>query len=195
MTKLGHLLLAALLSTALYGGASAGQQPERYSVKTPDVALPDGVPPGQYARIVKPFGNWTLICDENLKQKQRVCNISQSIVDATGTVAFSWSLAAMADGRPIMILRPPHALGPGKAIEIGFLDSKDTIVARTKDCDGRVCIALVPVDARLKARIAKGALAEISYDLPVGDANSASTKTKVFFHAPLADLAAALEAI
>jgi invasion protein IalB len=44
---------------------------------------------GQYKRTIQPFENWTLICDENLKKKEKVCNLSQIISDASGNQVFA----------------------------------------------------------------------------------------------------------
>lgn len=187
--------MACLVAMSPIGGAKAEQQVAMpYSVKTSDVLVPDDVPMGQYRRTIRPFGNWTLFCDENLKQKQRVCNISQSLVDHTGAVAFSWSLAATREGKPMMILRANRSVGAGKPIEVAFLDGKGTLATKTTDCDARICMAMLPVDARLKVRIEAGALAEISYDVTT-DGPGGSPATKVFFRAPLQDLAAALAAL
>lgn len=184
----------AALTLAVSCSAAAAQQAESYSVKPSDVAIPDGVAPGRYLRTIRPFGNWTLICDENLERKQRICNVSQSIVDKRGATSFSWSLAATVEGRPVMILRSPPSVGVGRRIEIGFVDGKGTLVAQTTECDVNVCLALLPVDARLKARIETAALAMISYDVGGGSSGGSQTR-KLLFHAPLADLAAALGAI
>lgn len=95
----------------LSGGAPAvgqGATPEpRYWIKPSEVAIPPDVPIGMYRRLIRPFENWTLICDENLKSKQRICNVSQLVVDKAGNTVFSWSLAATAQGKPVMILRVP----------------------------------------------------------------------------------------
>ena len=149
MTRTPHahyIVLACLFLALLVGVAHADQQQaSAYSIKPSDVAVPDDVPLGEYRRIIRPYKNWTLICDENLKQKQRICNVSQSIVDATGAVVFSWSLAATAGGTPMMIVRVPAAVGKNQPIRFSFGKGVSAIVIRTADCDQRVCIGMLPV--------------------------------------------------
>lgn len=198
-----RVLLLSFVISALLGGFAgaahadpqlAAQSATAYSVKASDIVVPNDVPVGQYRRTIRPFGNWTLICDENLKQKHRVCNVTQSIVDRSGAVVFSWSLAATREGKPIMILRANRSVGAGKPIQIGFVDGKGTLVAKTSDCDARICMALLPVDAYLRKRIDSGALAQITYSVAVGSSDG-QRPVEVFFNAPLHDLAAALAAI
>ncbi|MGO4319897.1 invasion associated locus B family protein, partial [Agrobacterium sp. MCAB5] len=60
-----------------------------FHVKPSEVNVPEGVPLGQYRRTTTPFGNWTLVCDENRQTKQMICNVSQVIVDLAGNMVFS----------------------------------------------------------------------------------------------------------
>ena len=205
MTRTPHahyIVLACLFLALLVGVAHADQQQaSAYSIKPSDVAVPDDVPLGEYRRIIRPYKNWTLICDENLKQKQRICNVSQSIVDATGAVVFSWSLAATAGGAPMMIARAPAAVGKNQPIRFSFGKEVSAIVIRTADCDQRVCIGMLPVDGRLRASVEKGAIAEVFYvALPPlvthrDPAAVAAELQAVTVQAPLEGLSAALSGI
>ena len=94
--------------------AQAEPPPSGYAVKPSDVAIPSGETLGEFRRTIQPFSNWTLICDESLKSKRRVCNVTQTIVSAQGTVAFNWSLVATAEGKPLMVMRVPAAVGIGQ---------------------------------------------------------------------------------
>lgn len=96
---------AGLLGLAfLLCGAGAPARAEAVlRPKPPDFASSGG--PGETRRIIHPFGDWTLICDENVKKKRKVCNVSQSFVDGAGQTVFSWSLAATASGSPVLIMR------------------------------------------------------------------------------------------
>lgn len=166
----------------------ASVPPNDYAVKPSDVVLPGDVPLGQYRRIMQPFMNWTLICDENLKKKQKVCNISQSIVDRQGAAAFSWSLAAAEDGRPFFILRVPSWVGKTGSIRIKLADKGADVSVPIEGCDARVCLAYQQVGPRLRAAVAKGGLAIISYD-------DGDLSRSVSFSAPLEGLSEALAAI
>ena len=197
------LSLAICLSISLVGcGARADKALEMaYSVKPSEVVVPDDVPLGEYRRIIRPYKNWTLICDENLKKKQRVCNVSQTIVDEDGVQALSWSLAATAGGTPMMIVRVPEQVGKGQPVHIGFGAGNETIIVKTSDCDHRICIAMLPVNGQVRACIDKGLVAEISYVAPPtvvsmpSLASLASRMHVVTVRAPLDGLAAALAGI
>jgi invasion protein IalB len=197
------IVTAALVLAILSGGIAVGQDDAPQSVKQPafsikpsDVVVPDDVPIGQYRRIIRPFQNWTLICDENLKRKQRVCNISQTVIGQSGGTVFSWSLAGTQDGQPMMILRTPPQVGEGKPISLSFDDKTKPITITTSGCDQRVCIAMLPVGPRMKGYIEKQAVAEISFgDASAGSSPDAKPPATVVLHVPLNGLSTALAAI
>ncbi|MDE1992605.1 MAG: invasion associated locus B family protein [Rhizobiaceae bacterium] len=149
-------------------GCAVGQtlSSASYRIKPSEVALPQGVVPGQYRRMIQPFPNWTLICDENLKKKQRTCNITQTIVDGSGALAFSWSLAATSSGQPLMIVRVPAEVGAGGTVAIGFADGKNTVNAKTENCDQNVCLALVPIGPALRKQINSQSDTQVTYASP-----------------------------
>ncbi len=168
--------------------ASAGLTPG-YAVKPSDVAVPPDVPLGQYVRTIRPFPNWTLICDENRVKKQKVCNISQEILGPAGGVVFSWSLAAMADGRPVMILRIPAGGLFGK-VALDLQDGHAPLEVPVYGCDERLCIAYQPVDARLRAAMEAARMVGVAYEVKENGAVRRQS-----FRAPLAGLKQALSAI
>ncbi len=159
-----------------------------FSVKPSEVSVPDGVPLGKYLRMIRPFPNWTLICDENLAKKQKVCNISQTIVDKAGATIFSWSLAAAQNGMPFFIMRVPPNVGRDNAIKINLGDGGATVPVKIEGCDAQVCIGYLPVVQRVREAVKKGRTVGISYQF----GNSANGLS---FRAPLSGLAAALNAI
>lgn len=188
----GHALPALLASACLTlsGGAlAAGQQaPARgYSVKPSDVVLPKDVPLGAYVRLTQPFENWVLICDENLIRKQKVCNITQTIIDPRGATLFSWSLAATQAGQPMMILRVPSSVGADKPVTLKFPGSAAPVVTKTTGCNAAVCVAMVPVDLVVRDQIERGTTIQISY------ANGSQGPVRLDL--PFKGLAAALAAI
>lgn len=178
----------ALIVGILFGGvASAEQASLVLTLKEPDVRLPDGVPPGQYRRIIQPFQNWTLICDENLQQQTRVCNVTQSIVDQADRLVFSWSVAATEEGRPFMILRTLPGLGPDGAVSLTIPDDRAPVRVPVDGCNVAVCVGTVPIGPRLRPQIANGGVIGISYATSAGEAIEIS--------APLAGIDDALTAI
>ncbi|OBQ73616.1 invasion associated locus B family protein [Mesorhizobium erdmanii] len=157
--------LAALTCLALSGGLmpAAGQVASPYRIKPSDVVLPPGVKLGTYQRTIRPFENWTLICDENLKARKKVCNVSQVIEDGAGKMAFSWSLAATQDGKPYMILRTaPNARSDG-AVSLKFDGRDQPVDVHLNGCNEMVCVGMLPVGPLMRQQIAQKATPAISY--------------------------------
>jgi invasion protein IalB len=150
-------------------------------VVPPDVKL------GQYRRTIRPFENWTLICDENLDARQMICNVTQVIEDQTGKMAFSWSLAATKDGKPYMLLRTPPAVGDDGLVRLQFEGRSQSVEVRIEGCNEVVCVGMIPVGPILREQIEKSGTPQISYRTTTGET--------VTLPAPLKGLATALKAI
>ena len=174
--------LAISLSLAGASAARADDQPLR--VKLTDIAIPAGASLGQIRRTTQPFPNWTLICDENLKAHTKVCNVTQSFVDAAGATAFSWSLAATEGGKPLFILRAPANVGVDATIDVKLASGKP-LAAAVQACDAKICVATLPFGRALGNEIARGEPVIISYD----------AGRPVALSAPLNGLAKAIAAI
>ncbi|MGY4476360.1 invasion associated locus B family protein [Bradyrhizobium sp. USDA 3364] len=172
MTLTSTRRLACLASVIWLGQAASaaaqGAPPSAYAVKPSDVVVPEGETLGEFRRMIQPFKNWTLICDESLKSKRRVCNVTQSIVNAQGAVVFNWSLIATADGKPLMAMRIPAAAGVGAQIELAMGDSPDRIVAQTDRCDANFCFATIAIGNVLRRHIRAATPCRVSYQLPQG---------------------------
>lgn len=181
--------LACLLLSGLPCPPAAGQELSNsgYSIKPSEVSVPQGAELGRYRRTIQPFENWELRCDENLKAKKKICNITQTILDGEGRFAFGWSLAATEDGEPMMILRTRPELGEGKPLALSFAGRKEPVTTLVEACDANVCVTYLPVGPVLREQIAKEANVQVSYkDTP---------ETTLAFEATLKGLAAALAAI
>jgi len=172
-TILGCLIL-------LCGVPAAGQvpPPQVYRIKASEVGVPVDVPMGQYQRTIRPFENWTLICDENLKDRRKICNVTQVIVDQAGNSVFSWSLAATEAGKPYFLLRASSVMarhgklalyleGRGKAVEVAL-----------QGCNDTVCVGMVPVGPMLRDQISKAASPRISFPVESGETITVTTSLK-----------------
>ena len=155
----------SMTSVLLSGPFAAGQEAilSGYRVKPSDVAVPADAKLGEYQRTTRPFENWTLICDENLKARQRVCNVTQIIEDQAGQVAFSWSLAATKAGNPYMILRTPPVARSDAPVVLSFEGRKEPIKIQLEGCNQAVCIGMLPVGPIMREQISKDAASIISY--------------------------------
>ncbi|TXR47545.1 invasion associated locus B family protein [Phyllobacterium endophyticum] len=181
--------LACLLLSGWSSPPAAGQEAisSAFSIKPSEVSIPDGAELGKYRRIIHPFQNWELRCDENLKTRKKICNVTQTILDADGQFAFSWSLAASEGGKPLMILRTRYEPGASRYLHLELSGRNEPVTIPAEGCDGKVCVAYLPVGPLLREQIAKEADVRISYDDAAG--------TAIVLDAPLAGLSAALAAI
>lgn len=100
-------------------------------------------------RVIERFSGWTLICDA--EKRRRVCNASQSIVDADGSLAFSWSLAATAGGEAVFLVRAPVTGFPARTVTLAF--GPDETVIRLDTCDVRLCLGFLPLGPGIVKRI------------------------------------------
>lgn len=160
-----HARLAALTCLALAGGLvpAVGQVASLYRIKPSDVVVPPEVKLGDYQRTIRPFENWTLICDENLKARKKICNVSQVIEDSSGKMAFSWSLAATQDGKPYMIVRTaPNARSDG-LVSLKFDGRDQSIDVHLNGCNETVCVGMLPVGPVMRQQISQNASPAISY--------------------------------
>lgn len=181
--------LACLLLSGLSCPPAAGQELSNsgYSIKPSEVSVPQGAELGRYRRTIQPFENWELRCDENLKAKKKICNITQTILDGEGRFAFGWSLAATEGGKPMMGLRTRPGLGRNKPITLKFPGRDAPVITKTYACDANVCVTYLPVGPVLREQIAKEANVQLSY--------KDTAEAPLVFEAPLKGLSAALAAI
>jgi invasion protein IalB len=164
----------------LFGPFAAGQETVvvNYRIRPSEVVVPPELKPGEYQRTIRPFENWTLICDENLKVRQRVCNVTQIIENERGQIAFSWSLAATKRGEPYMILRTaPVARSDGR-ISVKFEDRKEPIQVKLDGCSQTVCVGMLPIGPMMREQISKSTAPAISYPTTDGQTISVTANFK-----------------
>ena len=179
---LAGLALADPASLCFAGAALAGDA--GFRIKANEMA-PAG-PPGEVRRVVQPFGGWTLICDEDLKARRKVCNVSQVLVDGAGRPAFNWSLAATRGGAPVIIMRAPSGGLAARHVGIAFRAGETATEYDLPSCDAETCLGLLPVSPTLQKRLREGGTAEISL------MHEGRLRT---LDAPMKDLATALAAV
>lgn len=187
----GTLMLAATpalpdsITVALrgpFGAATAAVHSIESSYRVKAVEGGPGTP--GVRRTIERFASWTLICDET--KGRRVCNATQSIADADGTLAFSWSLAATRGGEPVFLVRAPVMDDPARGVALTFGGTETAI--RLGACDARLCVGFLPLDPAMVKQIGRRASAGIRY-------RSADGADHVAFTAPLDGLGAAIRSI
>lgn len=159
----GTTVLLVFAAGLYFGGSMpALATDDTYRVKLTDITIPHGAALGEVRRTFQPFPNWTLICDENLKARTKICNVTQNFVDAAGATVFSWSLAATEDGSPVFILRAPASLGRKGSIAVRPSAGKP-ISTPVQACDATTCVATLPLGRSLKDDISRAEPVIISY--------------------------------
>jgi invasion protein IalB len=173
----------------LSGPHAAGQEAAApgYRIKPSEVAVPADAKLGSYQRITRPFENWTLICDENLEARKKVCNVTQIVENQAGQMAFAWSLAATQEGKPYMILRTAPVAKTDGLVSLQFEGRPEPVKIELDGCNEAVCIGMLPVGPIMREQISKSAAPTISY--PTRDGRIVSVT------ATLKGLSAAVEAI
>ncbi|WP_265518695.1 invasion associated locus B family protein [Nitratireductor luteus] len=173
----------------LSGSHAAGQETisAGFRIKPSEVAIPQDVKLGDYQRTIRPFENWTLICDENLEKRQRICNVTQVIENQAGQLAFSWSLAATQEGKPYMILRTAPVAKTDGLVSFKFEGREEPVKVQLDGCNQAVCVGMLPVGPIMREQISKDAVPAVSY--PTTDGRTISVT------ATLKGLSEAVEAI
>lgn len=158
------------LFALIFLGKGEGRADERdnsYTVHPPKLSAPSG-DPGEIRRIVMQFYNWTLICDENRKLRQGICNVTQAIHDQEGNTIFSWSLVSTKDGQAVMLLRALPSADMNVPIKLSFPGVKKPILVHYAECSSKLCLAQLPLEAALSAQIERDGSVRISYQVKGG---------------------------
>jgi invasion protein IalB len=164
----------------LSGHYAAGQEviSSGFRIRPSEVAVPPEVALGEYQRMVRPFENWTMICDENLKARQRVCNVTQTIENQAGQLAFSWSLAATPEGKPYMILRTAPIAKSDGSVSLKFEGREEPVQVQLDGCNAAVCIGMLPVGPIMREQISKNSAPTVSYQTRDGRTVSVTATLK-----------------
>lgn len=125
--------------------------------------MPEGVEIGSFQRTIRPFGNWTLVCDDDLSKNSTVCNVRQIVSDRGGGLVFSWALALTAEGQPYMLLRTAPIADTRSNIAIRFDGRPDPVEVRFDGCNDVVCVAMLPVGPIMRSEIEKNASPTVAY--------------------------------
>lgn len=168
------------MSLLLSGPHAAGQEAiaSGFRIKPSEVAIPEDVKLGDYQRTIRPFENWTLICDENLQKRQRVCNVTQVIENQAGSLAFSWSLAATQAGKPYMILRTAPVAKTDGLVSFKFEGREEPVNVQLDGCNQVVCVGMLPVGPIMREQISKNAAPAVSYPTTDGRTISVTANLK-----------------
>lgn len=160
--KVRFFLFCAALVLLSQGRAGAAPQPP-FAISASEVGVPEGVAMGAFQRTIRPFGNWTLVCDDDLSRNSTVCNVRQTVSDSAGSLVFSWALALTQEGRPFMLLRTAPMADPEANVSIRFEGRSEPVEVRFDGCNDVVCVAVLPVGPIMRSEIARNAAPTVAY--------------------------------
>lgn len=159
-----YLLVYAIFALVLSNKAIGQELAAPPYVLTPsDVRIPRGMKMGEFQRTIRPFNNWTLICDDDLAADKTVCNVKQTFSDRNGTLVFSWALAITGDGKPYMFLRTAPSADKNGFITVAFEGRERPLEVYFDGCNHLVCVAMLPVGPIMREQIFRKASPKISY--------------------------------
>lgn len=168
MKKAARIALFAVLALCCAAKAR-GQEAAGYVLKPPALAAPGGAP-GAVRRVIMQFYHWTLLCDEIIAQKRRVCNVTQTVHDASDNTIFSWSLAGSDDGKPFLLLRALPQADTGKPFRLLVKSTGRTAEVPFVGCNEALCMGQTPVGPILTQGIKDESDIVLSYQLTNGGA-------------------------
>ncbi|MBZ9993120.1 invasion associated locus B family protein [Mesorhizobium sp. BH1-1-4] len=178
MRGLATTALACLLLPGSLLAAVGQEQAHSSRIRPPEIPLPPDATLGDFQRIIRPFENWTLICDQTIRAHKKVCNVLQIVDDASGKMAFSWSLAGTEDGKPYMILRTaPNAKADG-LISFKFQGRDQPVDVHLDGCNEAVCVGMMPVGPLMRRQISQSASLTVSYPTRDGKTTAVTATLK-----------------
>lgn len=165
---------------------SMAEEVNNLSIRPSQVQIPEGANLGSYRRTIHPFKNWELICDENLILMEKICNITQTIVDSQNSIVFGLSLASTPDGNPMFIVRTSSSIDVSKPITLLFGGELVSFSMNEGGCNHNICAKIIDLNKNIIDAINSGLAVEVKYY---------HTNGEFKFSAPLSGLSEALEAI
>lgn len=154
---------AAIAAVALGAAAAASAHAAEGAIRPKPAEIGTADAPGEVRRIIHPFGDWTLVCDENLKKKQKICNVSQSFVNGDGATVFSWSLAATRGGTPVLILRARNdGSQEARTVKVAMAGLRAPQSVWLSTCDSAICVGYHEVGAEFGRKLRGGGEAEVT---------------------------------
>lgn len=170
--------IAAILSICLTG-TSQGQDTDAANIENriqagaTTLRLASVVEPGEtpawgdFMRIQRPFGPWTLLCDVRPSLNKRICSTEQAVV--SGASVFVWRIAMDHEFKPVVLFSLPGNLDVTAGIRLGFAGLEKTIIGKEWTCNAQSCIAAFPFAGFVQAAILDTKDMHFTYRVQSGD--------------------------
>ncbi|SDF74978.1 Invasion protein IalB, involved in pathogenesis [Bradyrhizobium brasilense] len=114
---------------------------------------------GDYTRTVRPFLDWTQICDV-VRGGRPICYL-ETIARQDGA-AVAWRIALAKDGRSMSLVILPADASQTAGVTVGFGGMSRPV--KPLVCDRAVCVGTFPVDAAIISLLAREERATVSFE-------------------------------
>ena len=114
--------------------------------------------PGDYSRTVRPFGDWTQVCDD-VRGGRHLCYV-ETIARKDG-LSIGWRIARTRDGRSMALIILPRDASVENGVTVEFGEMSRT--AKPLICDKTLCVATFPVDGPMLSLFARQTAATIYF--------------------------------
>ncbi|MCA6102145.1 invasion associated locus B family protein [Bradyrhizobium australafricanum] len=114
---------------------------------------------GDYTRTIRPFFDWTQVCDE-IRNARRICYLET--ISHGDAARLNWRIALTKDGRSMALIMLPR----DSSVEVGVTVSFGgfTRVVKPLICDQALCAATFPADAALISLLGREDRATIVFE-------------------------------
>ncbi|UGY16322.1 invasion associated locus B family protein [Bradyrhizobium septentrionale] len=99
---------------------------------------------GDYTRTIRPFLDWTQICDE-VRNVRRICYLET--ISRDDAALLNWRIALTKDGRSMALIMLPRDSSAEVGVAVTF--GGFTRIAKPLICDQALCVATFPADSAL----------------------------------------------
>lgn len=129
---------------------------------------------GDFIRVERRFGPWTLLCDWRPSKNKRICSAEQAV--SAGSSGFIWRIAIDHANKPIVLFVLPANLDRQSGLRLGFSGLEKTITGSGWTCNAQSCMAAFPFSDFVQAAILNSNEMQFSYRLLSKDTTPVEVK-------------------
>lgn len=172
--------ISAVLISLLFSGAVQAQEPPTVKVddstqtRSVTLRLASLVEPGEtldwgdFIRVERPFGAWTLLCDWRPSRNKRICSTEQTV--NAGNSGLIWRIAIDSEHKPIVLFVLPADLDRQGGLRLSFSGLEKSITGSEWTCNGQSCMSAFPFSDFVQAAILNSKEMQFSFRLLAKDA-------------------------
>lgn len=123
---------------------------------------------GDFIRVERRFGPWTLLCDWRPSRNKRICSTEQAV--NAGNSGLIWRIAIDHEHKPIVLFVLPADLDRQSGLRLSFSGLEKSITGSEWTCNGQSCMSAFPFSDFVQAAIMNSREMQFSFRLLVKDA-------------------------